>query len=297
MICSYPLVLGKNRIHGCGQCLSCRVNQSRKWSTRISLEAAISDNVVFVTLTYNDENNPGRLDKSAVQKFLKRLRKRHSFRYYACGEYGENYGRPHYHVLLFYRDTDGDCPSNADIALAVSKSWSLGFVTVEPAKSSAAHRYVSKYVTKKATKEWDKDDPEWHLSSMHPGLGAEAVSGLCESLLFYNYFDGNFDVPSFIELGGKKLPLDSYIRTKMRTYILDTYGIVCDPSEGVRDFAMKFEELWEDYKMALRAKEKLGADRPLFGIYANFGRHISDAHIGKRVAFEKRLSMKRKSGL
>ena len=297
MICSYPLVLGKNRIHGCGQCLSCRVNQSRKWSTRISLEAAVSDEVYFVTLTYDDDHNPGRLLKPDVQKYLKRLRKHFSFRYYACGEYGERYGRPHYHVLLFVRGDDNPDLDNLAVSVGVSKSWRLGFTTFERTKSSAAHRYVSKYVTKKATKEWDKEDPEWHLASKHPGLGADAVEGLCESLLFYGYFDGKFDVPSFVELNGKKLPLDFYIRDRMRTYIKETYGIICDPSEGSREFAMKFEELWEDYKMALRAKEKMGASRPMFGLYANFGKHISDSYVGKRVAFEKRLSMKRKSGL
>ena len=157
------------------------------------------------------------------------------------------------------------------VSVGVSKSWRLGFTTFERTKSSAAHRYVSKYVTKKATKEWDKEDPEWHLASKHPGLGADAVEGLCESLLFYGYFDGKFDVPSFVELNGKKLPLDFYIRDRMRTYIKETYGIICDPSEGSREFPSHDHDVRNMLtKISIQTKHRTGRTHLLLSTKSHF---------------------------
>ena len=63
----------------------------------------------FLTLTYADEHLPpnGSLVVADLQKFIKRLRKHYAkrnngikLRYYACGEYGDRYGRPHYHAII-----------------------------------------------------------------------------------------------------------------------------------------------------------------------------------------------------
>lgn len=63
----------------------------------------------FVTLTYKDEflrktpEGLATLHKRDIQLFIKRLRRKHGtgIRYYYCGEYGDKYGRPHYHLCLF----------------------------------------------------------------------------------------------------------------------------------------------------------------------------------------------------
>lgn len=55
-----------------------------------------------MTLTYDDDNCPLSLDKTALQKFWKRFRKLVDvpIRYFACGEYGSLNWRPHYHALV-----------------------------------------------------------------------------------------------------------------------------------------------------------------------------------------------------
>lgn len=58
----------------------------------------------FITLTYsNDEQTFGNLDKTHLQLFIKRLRKKYKkpITYYAIGEYGGKTFRPHYHIILF----------------------------------------------------------------------------------------------------------------------------------------------------------------------------------------------------
>ena len=79
--------------------------RTMEWSVRILDEASYYKTNTFLTLTYNDENLPkdGSLSKEEVQKYLKRLRERldgREIKFYAAGEYGEDNGRPHYHLIL-----------------------------------------------------------------------------------------------------------------------------------------------------------------------------------------------------
>ena len=64
-----------------------------------------NNEAVFITLTYDDEHLPSDygLHKDDLQKFFKRLRKDldTKIKYYACGEYGDRFGRPHFHAIIF----------------------------------------------------------------------------------------------------------------------------------------------------------------------------------------------------
>lgn len=103
----------------CGNCVSCRLNYSRVWADRCLLEAQYHSSAYFVTLTYSDRfvfrsqyvcDRTGEvlealsLRKRDFQLFMKRLRKKFSdqkIRFFACGEYGSETFRPHYHAILF----------------------------------------------------------------------------------------------------------------------------------------------------------------------------------------------------
>lgn len=99
----------------CGHCRACRASKCRAWADRMILELDHSEKAIFLTLTYNDDNVPTRVDmktgelvhtlcKRDFQLFMKRLRKAFpnaELRYYMCGEYGKRTNRPHGHYILY----------------------------------------------------------------------------------------------------------------------------------------------------------------------------------------------------
>lgn len=111
----------------------------------------------FITLTYNDENLPefGSLNREHLTKFFKRLRKNIGpFSYYACGEYGDNTDRAHYHACLFGMDFPDKLElkrSGENIlyhSLALDQVWGHGHCTVAPLTFETA-AYCARYVMKK----------------------------------------------------------------------------------------------------------------------------------------------------
>lgn len=113
-------------------------------------------------MTYAPEHLPpgGTLVKRHHQLFLKRVRRSiepESLRFFLCGEYGENGGRPHYHALLFGVDFPDQifwCSSPSGEPLYVSDTlhalWGMGQCLIgEITEASAA--YVARYALKKAS--------------------------------------------------------------------------------------------------------------------------------------------------
>lgn len=144
----------------CGQCIGCRLEKSRIWAVRCMHEAQLHEDNCFITLTYNDDNLPedGSLRLEHFQKFMKRLRKHFQpkkIRFYHCGEYGENYSRPHYHSILFGVDfADRKLYYRGEYKLYTSETlsglWEYGFSTVGDVTFQSAS-YVARYITKKIT--------------------------------------------------------------------------------------------------------------------------------------------------
>lgn len=115
----------------------------------------------FLTLTYDEAHLPkfGQLVKKDLQDFFKRLRYFYGpFRYVACGEYGELYRRPHFHVALFGMDFSDDRllykEARAGQALFtsgdLSRAWTFGTSLIgELTFESAA--YIARYITKRVS--------------------------------------------------------------------------------------------------------------------------------------------------
>lgn len=170
----------------CGKCITCKLEHSRQWAVRMVHEAQMHSSNCFVTLTYAPEYLPenGSLDKTHVQKFMKRLRKHFSDRkigVYYCGEYGERFARPHYHLCLFNLDFPDKVESfshkknqyyNSKI---LSKLWPFGRHEISDLNFLTA-AYVARYCTKKITgkdaeKHYDGRVPEFSGMSLKPALG------------------------------------------------------------------------------------------------------------------------------
>ena len=164
----------------CGQCIACKLNRASDWAVRIMHEKQMSVESYFLTLTYDEEHLPrvgkySTLVKDDIQKFLKRLRKSIApvkLRYYLCGEYGETYGRCHFHVIVFLDSHPAD-----NFSRYVESAWSFGFVHIGSVSYDSAC-YVARYCTKLLTgpkKTWYIErniTPEFSLMSRRPGIGA-----------------------------------------------------------------------------------------------------------------------------
>lgn len=88
----------------CGVCPECLSKYRNDMSKRIIYEMEKSYNPVFLTLTYSNDRLPagGNLSKDDAKRFVKYLANHLPFEYtyYLCGEYGDMFERPHYHVCV-----------------------------------------------------------------------------------------------------------------------------------------------------------------------------------------------------
>ena len=146
----------------CGQCIGCRLERSRQWAMRCVHEAQLHEHNCFITLTYDDTHLPSdqSLHYRDFQLFIKRLRKRFpttKISYYMAGEYGENFGRPHYHACIFgldfhdkklwKRTTSGSLIYRSSDLEAL---WPFGYSSIGDVNFESA-AYVARYIMKKQT--------------------------------------------------------------------------------------------------------------------------------------------------
>lgn len=195
------------------------------------MEATQHEHSSFVTVTYADDRLPanGSLDPRELSLFIKRIRKAHGdkIRYFACGEYGEKSGRPHYHLVLFgYPNCErgrtsprrnGKCCRACDTIL---ETWGKGKIDVAPLELGSA-AYVAGYVSKKngAGKHGYGKQREFTRMSLRPGLGLGMMHELASTLMQYDLEKEMIDVPLALQHGAHQWPLGRYLRRKLRTFI------------------------------------------------------------------------------
>nr|AVQ10235.1 replication protein VP4 [Gokushovirinae environmental samples] len=144
----------------CGQCIGCKLKKSKEWAIRIMLEASLYDHNSFITLTYDNNHLPpnGSINKQDPVDFMKRLREFYGsgIRSYGCAEYGENFGRPHYHICLFNHHFPDAKQWTTRRGFPVYRSekleqlWPLGISEIGTLTFQSA-AYVARYIMKKFT--------------------------------------------------------------------------------------------------------------------------------------------------
>ncbi len=261
----------------CGKCVKCLQRRQNAWAFRLHKQSQISTSACFITLTYKDSpitpNGRQSLKKKDYQNFIKRLRKKlqydntisskQSLKYYACGEYGTQTKRPHYHAIMF------NLPQSyiQDISTLTSL-WGHGHVDIAPS-TGATIRYVTKYIMKGGTElekdiidyttgeilQESQDDRIQEFSLMSKKMG---LNYLTPQMIHYHKSTLN----SFVTLsGGSATPLPRYFRDKIFTN--EEKKLINTAAKQAREF--DFETLFDDcykkhqtwLKNQIRKNEKL----------------------------------------
>lgn len=211
----------------CGQCIGCRLDRASNWATRIRHEASCHQVSSFLTLTYDNDHLPDDYSVSVreLQLFNKRMRKAMgSFRFFACGEYGDEGLRPHYHMILFGHDFSGD--------RQLWRQTSTGFLTYRSARLetlwTAGHAEIGSvttesagYVARYCLKKINGQQAEEHYQRLHP-LTGEIVTVRPEFIThstgigreWIKKYKGDVFPSDYIILDGKKRPVPRYYKNK-----------------------------------------------------------------------------------
>lgn len=197
----------------CSKCPPCMKRRTSGWSFRLVKEGDRSKSALFVTLTYDNEHVPRSkknfktLDKTHVQKFMKRLRKLSNakIKYYAVGEYGGETMRPHYHLIMFN--------ANAEM---VQRAWALDNKTIGHihigSVTEASIGYTLKYMTKQGKIPVHKnDDRQKEFSLMSKGLGSNYLT---ENMI--NWHKSDLNKRMYVPMkDNKKIAMPRYYKDKI----------------------------------------------------------------------------------
>lgn len=247
MICPNPITVRKGQsneaVVPCGKCYYCRQNYRNMWITRLKAEFLDCINGQFVTLTYDDEHLPvadyvtdlGEVikkqfpDKIGFQRFIKRLRKKYKFRYFAVPEYGDLSQRVHWHALFFLQFVP-DLKFYDD----VERAWGNGYVQFGDI-TDASITYVTKYLLKSSNLPYDIADNKM-LCSRTPPIGSDIIMKFKD----YAVKSGNFTQLSF---AGYRASTPRLYRDKFRQGLDLDYQDAISKSLALRDKMLKEEFL------------------------------------------------------
>lgn len=221
----------------CGRCIGCRLEYAKQWAVRCVHEATMHERNCFITLTYAPEHLlSDSLQHSDFQTFMRRLRKVYgkSIGVFMCGEYGEQFGRPHFHACLFgvdFSETNDryGAPINPRTYYRVNaqgdkiyqsseldKIWQFGKTEIGSLTFESAG-YCARYITKKLNKE----DPKYEhkiqeyakMSSRH-AIGKKWIE---------KYYLDVFNYGELIIRGGIKTTIPRYYKKWIEKHHPDLY--------------------------------------------------------------------------
>lgn len=239
----------------CRQCVGCRLDYAREWTTRLMLELDEHKQAWFVTMTIDDDHldqfravdpETGELtpwasvDKRICQLFMKRLRKAQPdphIMYYIAAEYGDHTFRPHYHAIIYdlflddlkiWTKKQGFVYWTSDFLDSV---WRLGrciIARVTPETCAYTARYVMKKAYGRSSAERYKDhgiQREFTLISTKPAIGRRYFEG---TFLQNKIFGIDNTINLQTENGGIKVFVPKYFDRIMEQLDPDALELVKD---------------------------------------------------------------------
>lgn len=224
MNCKHPIWLASQKMFvPCGRCLSCRVSNARSWTIRLSAELSTTPGRLasFITLTYEKEPLCGSVCSRHLQLFFKRFRfslpKSLKIKYFCSAEYGDSFGRPHYHAIVFgvnpeywYSTAIKVFPSIPGEAtrMIIHPTWTRGVMSVGYVNVKVM-RYVSQYIIKKIG----------YACDVYDEAGIARPFMRCSKGLGLEWFEKSKDTQikkngAYMSFLGKKASVPRYYRKK-----------------------------------------------------------------------------------
>lgn len=184
----------------CGRCLACKKRKQNEWTFRMDAERRLNGwkHCFFVTLTYEDKyityaDDTPVLWKDDLKAFIKRFRRyypKEKISYFACGEYGDKFDRPHFHLVWYTNQNWSESksailhawsesvPASTPLGSGVfsmdrtytTKRRSFGRITIS-AVNMRRIRYCAKYITKDSSKSSELLQEYPKFARMSKGLG------------------------------------------------------------------------------------------------------------------------------
>ena len=193
----------------CGKCELCMKRRQREWFIRNYFEFKNSETAYFITLTYDEEHLPNGVVKKDCQDFLKRLRKplgKHRISYFLVSEYGDQFHRPHYHMLLY----NYPLKNIENVKKSIEEAWQNGLASVGSV-TSASINYCTKYCLKAENKNEGASllPPVFMLCSRRPALGSSFVQDE-RNKKYYAVSKSTYRT-----IDGCKYPLPGYYKHKL----------------------------------------------------------------------------------
>jgi len=201
----------------CGKCLPCRIRKQSAWEFRNRMEFLTSPSSSFLTLTIApsemakwESRPPGdwvRRWLNALRHSERRAGTKAKIRYFGCLEYGDTFGRPHYHMLVYGQMNSWMTPiprrNGQPSTRYQSPLWPLGHIdagTITP----ASIRYCSSYLTKETAQQ------NILYRTTRPGIGAYGIYSLADT--FVKKLGTSLEQPTHFQIGERKFPLDNFMR-------------------------------------------------------------------------------------
>lgn len=230
----------------CGGCVYCKLQNARDKGVRAVHEASYHEANCFLTLTYNDKCLPdkGHLDYGAGPAFMKRLRDRlcrdagckvqwsdlftrarrescsgicPKVLSTGCAEYGSDFGRPHYHLIIFgfdfpdkkfYKWSKNDFSSQkwrVYRSKMLEELWPFGFSEIGSVTFESAS-YVARYCVKKV----NGDKAHSHYGDRPPERSVCVSNRVGIGRKFAEEFASQLLVNDFVVVKGVKMKLPRY---------------------------------------------------------------------------------------